>query len=112
MIAVDSSALIAILENEDDAELYARAMRAADRPIISAVNGHETGMVMRARRGQPAERRMWRFLQEDNDFEVVPFDAAQARGALSAFARYGKGIHSKARLNLADGAAYALAHSR
>ncbi len=31
------------------------------------------------------------------------------RAAVSAFERYGKGIHSEARLNLADCAAYALA---
>jgi ribonuclease VapC len=33
------------------------------------------------------------------------------REALSAFDRYGKGIHPKARLNLADCAAYALANT-
>ena len=54
---------------------------------------------------------MWRFLREDNDFEIVPFDETQARVALSAFGRYGKGIDPKARLNLADCAAYALATS-
>jgi ribonuclease VapC len=45
----------------------------------------------------------------ENDFEIAAFDENQARLALSAFDRYGKGIHSKARLNLADCAAYALA---
>jgi ribonuclease VapC len=54
---------------------------------------------------------MWRFLNEENDFEIVPFDEAQVREALAAFGRYGKGIHPKARLNLADCAAYALARS-
>jgi ribonuclease VapC len=33
----------------------------------------------------------------------------QVREALSAFGLYGKGIHPRARLNLADCAAYALA---
>jgi ribonuclease VapC len=37
------------------------------------------------------------------------FDELQARTAAAAFDRYGKGINSKARLNLADCAAYALA---
>ena len=45
----------------------------------------------------------------DNDFEIVPFDEAQAREALAAFGRSGKGIDPKARLNLSDCAAYALA---
>lgn len=43
--------------------------------------------------------------------QVAPFDEIQARAASEAFGRYGKGIHAKARLNLADCAAYALARS-
>jgi ribonuclease VapC len=109
MIVVDSSALIAILEHEPDAATYATAIREAERLFVSAVNVHETGMVLRIRRGPAAVDRMWRFLQAENDFEIVPFDEAQVREALSAFGRYGKGIRSKARLNLADCAAYALA---
>ena len=109
MIVVDSSALIAIFEGEPDAAIYAAAISRADRLMISAVNVHETGMVLRARRGEGAERRMWRFLLEDNDFEIVAFDEAQAREALVVFGRYGKGIDPKARLNLSDCAAYALA---
>jgi ribonuclease VapC len=54
---------------------------------------------------------MWRFLQEDNDFEIVPFDEAQARSTLEAFDRFGKGLHAKARLNMSDCAAYALARN-
>jgi ribonuclease VapC len=111
MIVVDSSALVAIFEYEADAAIYALALLEADRLLISTVNVHETGMVLRGRHGEGAEQRMWRFLLEDNDFEIVPFDEAQAREALAAFGRYGKGIHPKARLNLADCAAYALARS-
>jgi ribonuclease VapC len=109
MIVVDSSAIVALLEKEPDATKYAEAIHQADRLLISAVSVHETGIVLRVRRGQAAVERMWRFLQDDNDFEIIPFDALQARQALAAFDRYGKGIHSKARLNLADCAAYALA---
>jgi ribonuclease VapC len=49
MIVVDSSALIAILEKEPDAAVYAAAIRRAERVLISAVNVHESGMVLRAR---------------------------------------------------------------
>jgi len=109
MIVVDSSALVAIFERESDAATYAAAIRDADRLIISAVNAHETGLVMRVRRGEAAGRQVWRFLREENDFEIAPFDEVQARAALAAFERFGKGINSTARLNLADCAAYALA---
>jgi ribonuclease VapC len=111
MIVVDSSALVAILEHEVDAAVYAGAIELADRLLISAVNVHETGVVLRVRRGLSALDRLWRFLVIENDFEIAAFDEDQARLALSAFDRYGKGIHSRARLNLADCAAYALASS-
>jgi ribonuclease VapC len=111
MIVVDSSALVAILEHEVDAVVYARAIELADRLLVSAVNVHETGVVLRIRRGSAALDRLWRFLVIDNDFEIAAFDEIQARLALSAFNRYGKGVHSRARLNLADCAAYALASS-
>lgn len=109
MIVVDSSALVAILECEEDAAVYAAALGATDRLLISAVNVHETGTVLRLRRGAAGAVRFWRFIEIENDFEIVPFDDAQVRAVLGAFDRYGKGIHSKARLNLADCAAYALA---
>ena len=109
MIVVDSSALVAIFEKEPDAAVYAAAIQQADRLLISAVNAHETGIVMRARHGIMALGRMWRFLQSDNDFEIIPFDEAQAREAIAGFERYGKKMNPKARLNLADCAAYALA---
>jgi ribonuclease VapC len=109
MIVVDSSALVAIFEREGDAQTYAAAIAKAERLIISAVNVHETGIVMRVRRGETAQREVWRFLLEQNDFEIAPFDVAQVRAALAAFGRYGKGIDPRARLNLADCAAYALA---
>ena len=41
--------------------------------------------------------------------QIVPFDEVQVHAAAVAFDRYGKGIHAKASLNLADCAAYALA---
>jgi len=110
MIVVDSSALVAIFENEADAATYAQAIAEADRLLISAVNAHETAVVLRARHGEAAAERFWQFL-ENNSFEVIAFDSEQARQASAAFGRFGKGIHSKAKLNLADCAAYALATS-
>jgi ribonuclease VapC len=111
VIVVDSSALIAIFELEDDAAIFARAVSDADALCISAVNVHETGVVMYARRGATAVARMWEFLKESNQFEIAPFDETQARLALAAYARFGKGVHP-AKLNLADCAAYALAMRR
>jgi ribonuclease VapC len=50
MIAVDSSALVAILEAEPDAAVYASAIQNAERLLVSTVTVLETGMVIRARR--------------------------------------------------------------
>ncbi len=51
---------------------------------------------------------LWEMLK-DNEIEIIPFDERQVHAAAEAFDRCGKGLHSKARLNLADCAAYALA---
>jgi ribonuclease VapC len=60
------------------------------------------------RHGSLAAQAFWRILK-DKDIEIVAFDQEQARAASEAFGRYGKGVDPKARLNLADCAAYALA---
>jgi ribonuclease VapC len=65
---------------------------------------------LRGRLGVAAVTRFWQWLI-DNQIEIAPFDEAQVRAAAVAFDRYGKGMDPKARLNLADCAAYALAKS-
>jgi ribonuclease VapC len=108
MIVVDSSAFLAIAFKESDWLTFDEVITGGERCIVSAVNAHETATVLRARHGIDAATRFWDMLQ-DNAVEVVPFDELQARAASEAFNRYGKGIDSKARLNICDCAAYALA---
>jgi ribonuclease VapC len=108
MIVVDSSAVIVILLDEPERQTFQGIITAGDRCLMSAVSVHETASVLRARFGQQAVSRLWRLLAEC-EIEIVPFDEAQLRAAVAAFDRYGKGIHPRARLNLADCAAYALA---
>jgi ribonuclease VapC len=109
-MVVDSSVIVAVFQDEADAQDFTDAMDAADRLCMSAVNAHETAMILRARHGTESVDDFWRFL-DLNGIVVVPFDGTQARAASNAFGRYGKGIDAKARLNLADCAAYALAKS-
>lgn len=108
MIVIDSSAVVAIFENEPEEAVFSEVIATASRLVMSAVNVHETATVLRARRGRENEEDFWRFLKVSN-IEIVAFDEKQARLAGEAFDRYGKGIHSKARLNLCVCAAYALA---
>jgi len=58
MIVVDSSALIAILEEESDAVNYAAAIQQAHRLLISAVNVHETGIVRKDAHGLQGKDRL------------------------------------------------------
>jgi ribonuclease VapC len=110
MIVVDSSALLAILLREPEQQPFEEIIAGSDRCLVSAVNAHETATVLRLRHGPTAVARFWRWLAE-SEIEVVPFDEAQVHTAAAAFNVYGKGIHPKARLNLSDCAAYALAKS-
>jgi ribonuclease VapC len=110
LIVVDCSALLAILFDEPEKQAFEDAIGGAERCLISAVNAHEAATVLRVRSGRAAVERLWRLLTT-NQIEIVPFDESQVRAASIAFDRYGKGIHSKARLNLGDCAAYALAKS-
>lgn len=111
MIAIDTSALIAILQHEPERATYFDVIADALPRLISAVSVLEAGLVMHSKLGPSGITDVFDFL-EFIEVEVVPFDASQARLALEAFAKYGKGVHSKARLNFGDCASYALAKSR
>lgn len=108
MIAVDTSALLAVIQGEPESDAFIAAIRAADRAVIAAVSLLEAGMVLRARRGLEGIAELDDFI-DAMAIDIVPFDVALARLALEAFGRYGKGIDPRARLNMGDCAAYALA---
>lgn len=110
MIVADSSALIAILEEEPEHLAFKEALRAADRRAISAVSVYETRIVILRRRGPDGLKDVAE-LVDAFGFEVVPFDAAQAEAASEAYARYGKSFDARAKLNMGDCATYALAKS-
>jgi ribonuclease VapC len=65
MIVVDASALIAILDKEPDAPLYAEAIAEADPPIISAATLLEVNIVMLNRHGVKAVRMVDRLIIAD-----------------------------------------------
>src|SRR5260370_22230830 len=108
MIVVDSSALIAILEEEPEAGRLLQVIRDNLPRFVGAVTVYETGIVMGTRRGFESVMEVTALLAELG-IEIIPFAEPHISGALEAYRRYGKGIHPKARLNLGDCAAYALA---
>lgn len=107
-LVLDSSAIVAILTEEPEAESFVSAIRAAEHVAISAMTLFELSVVMLRRRG-PGGVQDVRDLLTAAGAQVIPFDGRTAEAATAAYARFGKGIHADARLNLGDCAAYALA---
>lgn len=106
-MVIDSSALIAILQREPEAEAFLAAIYRAQLRLVSAMTKLEVGMVaigLRGDRGAGDIDDLFRDLR----IQVVPFDDHHAAIAREAFVRYGKGRHP-AGLNFGDCAAYALA---
>ena len=114
MIVVDSSALIAILLHEPDADRFATRIAVEDSCLISAANYVETGQVFVQRLRQAKEVTLARFLAllERSDIAIAPIDETQARAALEARLVYGRGFGHRAGLNYGDCFAYALARVR
>ncbi len=71
----------------------------------------EAGMILQARLGEKAVPLLDELVDELVT-EVVPFDEIQAKVAINAFARFGKGMGHRAQLNLGDCAVYAAAACR
>jgi len=110
-MVIDSSALVAIALHEPPMQHLLDVIQDAKKRTISAVTVLETGMVLRSRLGAAAIHGLTEQIFKLKA-EVVPFDQAQANVALTAFARFGKGMGHRAQLNFGDCAVYALAQSR
>ena len=110
MIAIDTSAMVAILRREDEAEPFARVIAEAERCFFSAVGLLDASMVMIAR-GPPELGNLLDALVQELAIEIVPFDEGLARESRAAFIRFGKGRHP-AGLNFGDCVSYALAQAR
>ena len=99
MIAVDTSALMAIALDEAEADACIRVLEAETEIIIAA------GTVAEARRnvGEEVTR-----MVDGLGFEVVSVTPASARRTAMAYARWGRGAHP-AGLNFGDCFSYEVA---
>jgi ribonuclease VapC len=104
---IDTSALVAILEQEPEAERIARTLAATAERMLSAANLLEVEIVMQVRRGDDGARDLDLLLAKLK-VEIIPFTARQTDIARKAFRHYGRGRHA-AGLNFGDCFAYALA---
>ncbi len=103
----DTSAIIAILTGEPEAEVLTKVIAESPGVMMSSFSVLETGIVIEARKGEAGGREFDLFLQRAR-VRVVPLDPEQARIARSAWRKFGKGRHP-AGLNIGDCCAYALA---
>jgi ribonuclease VapC len=107
-MVIDTSALVAIALEEPLGPALRDSVRQAHAQVISSVSLLEAGIVLRARVGEEAPAHLYQLMQE-LEIEIVPFDETQARRAVAAFGRFGKGMGHRAQLNFGDCAVYALA---
>lgn len=105
---LDTSAVIAILRDEQEASIYAKAIEEAAQRRISAVNYVEAAAVIDASRDPVASRRFDELL-ETAEVLVESVDESQAHIARQAYRDFGKGSGHSAGLNFGDCFAYALA---
>lgn len=106
-MVIDSSALLAILQNEPERRTFNEAIEAAETRVMSAASFVETSIVIESRFGAEGLRDLDLFIERAG-IEIAAVDAEQAHVARRAFSRFGKGRH-EAGLNYGDCFPYALA---
>ena len=109
MIAVDTSAVVAVMRREPEQKLFTGIMRDAPQLSISAASLAETLIVLAGRTGDDNGPEVLEFL-DGVGARIVPVSRAHALLVNRAFLAFGKGRH-KAALNYGDCFSYALAKS-
>jgi len=100
--------LVAILRDEPEAAICARAIERAAQRRLSAVNFIEAAVVIDGSR-DPITCRRFDDLLKEAQVLIEPVTEIQARLAREAYRDFGKGSGHPARLNFGDCFAYALA---
>ena len=105
---VDSSAFVAIVRQEPDAQAYADMIAAAPVARLSAASLVEVSVVVDGARNAMLSGVLDALLATPS-IVIEPFTERQAMIAREAYRRFGKGSGHPARLNMGDCFAYALA---
>lgn len=106
-MVIDTSALVAMLSGEPEAESYEAAVEADPVRLMSTASLLETAIVIESRYGELGGRELDLWLHRAK-VDLVPVDADQVEIARIAYRRFGEGRHP-AGLNYGDCFAYALA---
>lgn len=104
---IDTSAIIAVLFNEDDAEVFAQSISQSDSRRMSAATFVEAAIVVETQTKSNGSRQLDAFLRKA-DIAIEPVTEEHAHIARQAFIDFGKGRHP-AGLNYGDCFSYALA---
>lgn len=103
---VDSSVLIAILRQEEEAKEFSRIL-AAETSRMSVANFVEAGVVADSARDPILSRELDDLIRVA-EIEIVPVSVEQGRLAREAYRDFGRGSGHPAKLNFGDCFAYAL----
>lgn len=106
-MVIDTSAIVAIAQNEHEALTFEQLIANDPVRLISAATVLEAAMVLETRFGEPggAELDLW---LARAGVDIIAVEAEHADQARRAWRRYGKGRHP-ASLNYGDCFSYALA---
>ena len=106
-MVIDTSAIVAIAQNEPEAPTFERLIAEDPVRLISAATVLEAAMVLETRFGEPGGVELDLWLARA-DVDIVAVEVEHADQARRAWRRYGKGRHP-AGLNYGDCFSYALA---
>ena len=109
-MVVDTSAVVAIIFAEPEADRFRHLIESHPDPVMSAASFAEAGIVVMQRLSIAAIEDL-ELLLVGAGVEIIPVTPEQARLAVTAYERFGKGRHP-AGLNYGDCFSYALAQAR
>jgi ribonuclease VapC len=108
-MVIDTSAIVAILQNEPEQDTFIEAIESADIRLVSAASFLEASIVIFTRYGMDGILDLDLFMAKAG-IEISSVDSDQANIARRAFRDFGRGRHP-AELNFGDCFSYALARS-
>ena len=111
MIAVDTSALIAMLQDELERRKFTDVIKKPSRAIVSTATIVEARMIAFGKGGSERVNILDGIIAS-LDLEIVSVEPEEIEIAHAAFVTYGKGNGHPAQLNFGDLFSYALAKSR
>jgi ribonuclease VapC len=107
MMAVDTSAILAIALEEEEIFIFTEIL-SRNKSVIGASTLLEAHIVLTSRLGTEGPRFLSKILSEAR-ISVIAFTEEHSRIAQEAFTRYGKGQGHRAQLNFGDCLSYAVA---